>query len=187
MNQEYEKRKAAILKCVDVNFKAPTDFMEPFHNSVFIKKQGNVEEYTTETGIMLLGGSAVKSSTSNTGRSNVVTPNIGIVVAVGPQVQEYIMPGLRVYFNQNLDLTFRVRGVEYIMAHQDDVYGAIPDNVYVSMDVKDERELTREEGIEREANYQKNRKTADENKKDELNEIQKKLKEKGINPKPYNA
>lgn len=152
-----------INKCVDKNFTPPKNFIVPFAYSVMVKKEEQ-QEIITESGLILGQGKA----------RNTVTPNIGIVYAVGPKCPEYIKPGLRVYFNQNNDLEYWVSGGFYHMCHIDELYGAIPDNVLVSMDTKSDKEIAREDGLIRESGYQERKKAHDENIEDRLKELAKK-------------
>lgn len=154
-----------ILHCVDPNFKTPPNFIIPFEGTVIVKKleQG---EITTDAGITIIGG----------GARNTVKPNIGVVYAVGPKAPEYIKPGLKVYFNQNVDLEFWISGGFYHMMYHHDVYGAIPDNSMVTMDTKGVKEMVREDKLSHEAGYQERKKKADENQMDSIIEKAKKFK-----------
>ena len=140
----YNELKSKILKCVDHSFKIPNNVPIPFEYSVIVEqlKQNMV---TTEGGIIV----------GDVGARNVLKPNIGIIIAVGPKVPDYLVPKLRVYFNQNIDLEYLFGGRYYKMSHYSDFYCAIPENVLVSMDTKDDKELTREDLVARDENYQK--------------------------------
>ncbi len=163
----YNELKAKILKCVDHSFKIPDTIPIPFEYSVIVE-QSRQNEVTTEGGIIL----------GDVGARNVLKPNIGTIVAVGPKVPDYLVPKLRVYFNQNIDLEYLFAGKYYKMSHYSDFYCAIPENTLVSMDTKGEKELTREDLVARDENYQKNSviKTADELNAKEITEKLKKSK-----------
>lgn len=143
-NARYNELKAKIAKCVDHSFNIPTNIPIPFEYSVIVE-QLRQNEVTTEGGIII----------GDVGARNVLKPNIGIIVAVGPKVPDYLVPKLRVYFNQNIDLEYLFAGRYYKMSHYSDFYCAIPENVLVSMDVKNDKELTREDLVSRDENYQK--------------------------------
>lgn len=161
----YEELKDLIIACVNPQFKQPKDFIIPFEQTVIIRKDGNDETYTTETGIMLL------DSSLNSKTENVVTPNIGTVMAVGPTVPEYIRPGLKVYFNQNSDLEYRIAGGYYHMVSSYDVYAAIPTGAYVTMDTRTPKEIARGKKIKEEKGYQERKNVFEENAKDKKEQI----------------
>lgn len=164
-NNQQSSIEQQILHCVDKNFKVPKDFIIPFEGTVIVKKLEQAE-ITTDSGLIIGGVKA----------RNIVTPNIGIVYAVGPRVPEYIKAGLKVYFNQNVDLEFWISGGFYHMMFHHDVYGAIPENSLVTMDTKQDKEIIREDALIREEGYQDRKKQHDSNLEDKLAELAKKYK-----------
>jgi len=140
----YDELKEQILRCIDNNFVMPKNLPIPFERSVIVKQSENIQ-ITTESGL-ILGGIEAK---------NILKPNIGIIVAVGPKVPDYLVPKLRVYFNQNLDFEYFIGGAYYKMSDFQDFYAAIPEDALISMDTKDDKELAREKLIEQEENYTK--------------------------------
>jgi len=160
----YNELKAKIAQCVEHSYVIPDKVPIPFEGSVIVE-QVKQQEVKTLNGIIL----------TDTEARNVLRPNIGIIIAVGPKVPDYLVPKLRVYFNQNIDLEYLFGGRYYKMSHYSDFYCAIPENVLVSMDTKDDKELTREDLVSRDENYQKNSviKSAEEL---DAKEIEQKLK-----------
>lgn len=164
----YDSIKEQILKHIDPEFKQPEDFTIPFEFSVVIKKidMGPIQ---TDTGIILGAGKA----------SNRVFPHVGVIVAAGPKAPDYLVPGLRVYFSQNEDLEFWIGSGFYHMMHYTSVYSTVPASAFVTMDTKDDRELAREKGIEREEGYQERVKLFEDNEMDKNQELIKKIKNGG--------
>ncbi len=138
----YDELKKEILKCIDHSFVMPKRLPIPFERSVIVKQLDQVE-VTTNSGL-IIGGIEAK---------NILKPNIGIIVAVGPKVPDYLVPKLRVYFNQNIDFEYYIGGAYYKMSDFSDFYAAIPEDALVSMDTKDDKELAREKQIADEAAY----------------------------------
>ncbi len=163
----YNELKLKIAECIEHSYVIPDKVPIPFEGSVIVE-QVKQQEVKTLSGILL----------TDTEARNVLRPNIGIIVAVGPKVPDYLVPKLRVYFNQNVDFEYFMGGRYYKMSHFSDFYSAIPDGVLVSMDTKDEKEMTREDLVQRDENYQKNSiiKSADELNSKEIEDKLKKSK-----------
>jgi len=171
----YDELKAQILKCIDKDYVMPKNIPYPFERAVLIK-QLEQEEVRTESNIIIGGINA----------NNVLKPNIGIVVAVGPKVPDYIIPKLRVYFNQNIDLEYFIGGQFYKMSDYSDIYAAIPEGTLTAMDNKDDKQVLREKNILANSNYELVRKSKEEEEKDAKDFLKKKGKTI-ILPKGFNA
>lgn len=170
INERYEALKKEIAKCIDHGYELPKNVPPPFERSVLIKQLDQIE-VKTESGLILGGEASARAN-------NVMRPNVGIVVAVGPRVPDYIVPKLRVYFNQNIDLEYFIGGQFYKMSDWSDLYAGIPDNVLVGMDTKDDKQIMREKKMDQEMNYNlanKIREDEEKNRK-ELEAIAKKSK-----------
>lgn len=163
-SNHYQEMKEKIAKCIDHNFVLPKNIPYPFERSVLIKELDQVE-VKTQGGIIMGAGRKAE---------NVLRPNIGVIVATGPKVPDYLVPKLRVYFNQNIDLEYLIGGEYYKMSDFMDIYAAIPENTFVSMDTKDEKEMTREGLMERQEGYNEKSIIRDLNELDEK-ELKKKL------------
>lgn len=168
-NKRYEELRADILKCVDNDYQMPKNIPLPFGRSVLLKQLDQVE-VKTGSGILMGGIDA----------NNIMKPNIGIVVAVGPSVPDYIMPRLRVYFNQNVDLEYFIGGAYYKMTDFGDVYAAIPEGTLTSMDTKDDKQVMREKKIVDGSNYEIKRKSKEEEEKDAIDFLNSKKKKSTI-------
>lgn len=154
-NKRYEELKGEILKCIDKEYQMPKNIPIPFGRSVLIKQLAQTE-VKSGAGLIIGGIEA----------NNVMKPNIGVVVAVGPQVPDYIMPKLRVYFNQNIDLEYFIGGGYYKMSDYSDIYAAIPEGTLTSMDTKDDKQVMREKKVVDAGNYELKRKSKEEEEKD---------------------
>ena len=174
-NKRYEELKSQILKCIDKDFVMPKNIPLPFERAVLIK-QLEQEEVRTESNLIIGGINA----------NNVLKPNIGIVIAVGPKVPDYIIPKLRVYFNQNIDLEYLIGGAFYKMSDYSDIYAAIPEGTLTSMDTKDDKQVLREKRMVDGANYELKVKSREEEEKDAKDFINSK-KKKIILPGNFNA
>lgn len=161
----YEHLREQILKCIDKDYIMPKNIPYPFERAVLIK-QLEQEEIRTESNIIIGGINA----------NNVLKPNIGIVVAVGPKVPDYIIPKLRVYFNQNIDLEYFIGGTFYKMSDYSDIYAAIPEGTLTSMDTKDDKQVLREKRTIDSSNYELKRKSKEEEEKDVKDFLKKKGK-----------
>lgn len=93
----------------------------PLYKDVLIKKtkQG---EMKTKTGI-ILGGM---------GAENVIEPNEGIVVAVGPMCSEFVRLGVKYKFSQRMDSWYMHEGEEYIMADEAALRFVVPSDDFVA-------------------------------------------------------
>ena len=152
MENRYEQLKKEILKCIDNTYVMPKNIPTPFGRAVLIK-QLEQTEVTTDSGLIIGGIKA----------NNVLRPNIGIIVAVGPDVPEYLIPRLRVYFNQNIDLEYFIGGQFYKMSDYSDIYATIPEGTLTSMDTKSDKEVHREKAMSDEASYNERIKGKDNN------------------------
>jgi len=149
--ERYEQVKKEILKCIDNKFVMPKNLPIPFERSVIVKQMDNVS-IVSESGL-ILGGIEAR---------NILKPNIGIIVAVGPKVPDYLVPKLRVYFNQNIDFEYFIGGAYYKMSDFSDFYAAVPEDALVSMDTKTDKELAREDLISQNESYENRTKGMDD-------------------------
>ncbi len=140
--ERYEQLKKEILKCIDTKFVMPKNLPLPFERSVIVKQLDQVQ-ITTPSGLIVGGIEA----------QNILKPNIGIIVAVGPKVPDYLVPKLRVYFNQNIDFEYFIGGAYYKMSDYSDFYAAIPEDALISMDTKSDKEIARENLISQAQGY----------------------------------
>jgi len=153
-----------ITDSVDPNFKTPEGFLIPLKKSVVIKKQGATEAMTTENGIIIPEIAA----------ANTNIPNIGIVYAVGPEVDVLLQPGQRVYFNQYANLEVLIKGNIYIMISEHDVYGVLPDKAWVSIDNKTEKQVRQEKKLNQLGDFLQKKHVKDQNELDLKSELSKK-------------
>jgi len=170
-----ELRREAALKrlkeSIDPAFKKPSSFMVPFKKSVIINKVGNTESMQTEGGIIIPDTVTRKS----------MVPNIGIIYAVGIDCEEYLQEGMKVSFSEYADLEILIAGKPYFMVHEDNVYGAMPDKTFARMSPKNDKEIVREDALNREIDFLPKNKLRNDNQMDQLEEIAKKNKKRTIN------
>jgi len=124
--ERYEKAYRALQKAfIDVkgiqNIKAQ---LVPFNHTVLIKKMDTGDNQTTAGGILL----AQTSSVDN------IKPNMGVIVAVGPECSELCMVGLTIAYNQFANLEVFMKGDFYHIIHEDDIHFAVANHVPVMMD-----------------------------------------------------
>lgn len=115
----------------------------PLQDMIWLRKVENTI-LTTESGL-ILGTAEVE---------NLVTPNTGVIMAVGPKVEAYLIPGLKVLYNPMLERNeaIRIKGKDYIRARVMDIYTILPPDAYIWTRVKSHAELQREatrEGFKR--------------------------------------
>jgi len=161
----YEQLKKEILKCIDKDYVMPKNIPLPFERSVLYKQLDQIE--VKSTGGLILGSDAAM------GASNVLRPNIGIVVAVGPKVPDYIIPRLMAYFNQNNDLEYFIGGAYYKMCDYSDLHAAIPEGTLTSIDLKDDKEQLREKRMDESASFEARMKIKGDEEKDVLDFLKK--------------
>lgn len=162
METEKTARYAAMTKQIDnytvKNFQAPMGFIIPLKRSVIIEQVSNEFLHTTASGIIIAEGGANNSS----------TPMVGTIIAVGPECPEYLRPGQKVVCNQYANLEIQLYGKVYIKMDDNDVYGILPDNAFVSVDNKSADEVLREKMIDRSKQYNKKKIILDANDKDKF-------------------
>ncbi len=163
-NTRYEELAAKINAYTDKNFKAPEGFIIPLKKSVIFKKRGNVEAVTTEAGLIIPDIVA----------QNTIVPNIGVIYAVGPEVDPLLQPGQVVYVNQFANLEIFHKGEIYMMVDEREVYGILPERTFVSIENKSSREVDREKRMDRQEKYHDKKTILDLNELDRKQEIAKK-------------
>jgi co-chaperonin GroES (HSP10) len=139
--ERYKKAYAALQKAF-VTVKGiqniKTEFV-PFNNTVLVKKLVSTNENQTESGIILPDGSYEKS----------IKPNIGVIVASGPECNDLVIPGIKIAYSQFANLEVFVRGEFYHVIHDHDIHFALTDRVYAVMDGKTDKEARSEKGSKR--------------------------------------
>lgn len=124
---EKEKTAAEIATEKIRNMKPHRDYVPvenmpiPLYKDVLIKKtkQGEIK---TKSGI-ILGGM---------GAENVIEPNEGIIMAVGPMCSEFVKLGLKYKFSQRMDSWYVHEGEEYIMADEAALRFIVPSDDFVA-------------------------------------------------------
>jgi len=124
--ERYEKAYRALQKAfIDVkgihNIKASC---VAFNHTVIIKKVMGGQEQTTEGGLIIAETSSVNS----------IKPNIGIVVAAGPDCSDLVIPGIKIAYNQFANLEVFIRGEFYHVIHEHDIHCALTNETVVMMD-----------------------------------------------------
>jgi len=131
--ERYKKAYEALLKAfVDVkgiqNIKASC---VAFNHTVLIKKVSGGQEQQTEGGIFVPDSSSVNS----------LKPNIGIVVAAGPECSELVIPGLKIAYNQFANLEIFIRGEFYHVIHEHDIHCALTNDTIAMVDQLTDKEV----------------------------------------------
>lgn len=164
--QIYEEAIATIP--LMENFSVPPGFPIPLKNTVYIKQLTGEEGenvHKTEAGILIL---------ENSSAANVIVPHTGVVMAVGIDCSDYLVPGQKIIYNKYADVTIRIFGQEYIRLNEaTDVYGILPPDSWVREGVKDDRWLFREKRKKEFADYEGRKERHDANEKDRLTEAKK--------------
>jgi co-chaperonin GroES (HSP10) len=124
----YEALKKAFVEVKGMqNIKASC---VAFNHTVIIKKVMGGQEQTTEGGLILAETSDVNS----------IKPNVGIIVAAGPECSELVIPGIKIAYNQFANLEVFIRGEFYHVIHEHDIHCALTSDTPVMMDTLSDKE-----------------------------------------------
>jgi len=93
----------------------------PLFKGILIKKT-KVAERKTKTGIIMPGQTA----------ENVISPNEGILMAVGPLCSPFSKIGLKYQYSSYVDTLFYHEGEEYYMADENHLHYVVPSDEFVS-------------------------------------------------------
>lgn len=164
--ERYKKAYDALKKAfVDVkgmqNIKASC---VAFNHTVLIKKVMGGQEQETEGGIILAESSGVNS----------IKPNIGIIVAAGPECSELVIPGLKIAYNQYANLEIFIRGEFYHVIHEQDIHCALANDTIAMVDQKTDKEIGTEKRIKQDKIAAKVFAQRDEEFKDKIDFLNKK-------------
>lgn len=154
-----------VKSFVDKDFKVPTGFPIPLKDFLYAKRVGNDTAQTTEAGVMLVQSSAV----------NVKLPHTAIVYAVSPFCSEYLMPGIKIYYNPFVDVEVMIGGVPYLKMHENtDVWGILPPKAWVYEGIKTASHVAREKDLKMWDEFEKRKMLKDLNDWDKEQELKKK-------------
>ncbi len=118
----YDALKKAFVSVKGVqNIKAS---VVAFNKTVIIKKLTSGQDQQTEGGLIIADTSSVNS----------IKPNIGIIVAAGPDCSELVIPGIKIAYNQFANLEIFIRGEFYHVISEHDIHCALTDDTIVMMD-----------------------------------------------------
>lgn len=151
----YNEIKEQLKNCINHDYKLPSIIPIPLEGSVLYKQIA--VEIKTEAGLEI-----AKTNSAE----NVQTPNVGVIIAVGPKVPDYLVPKLTAYFNQNNDLEYFVGGQFYKSCHYHDVLFGLPIGTFTSIDNISDKQVEKERIIARDEAYNKKRIIIDLNNKD---------------------
>lgn len=138
--EEKYKKAYEALKRAFVNVKGVQNIKAScvaFNNTVIIKKIQSGHEAVTEGGLIVPESSSVNS----------IKPNIGIIVAAGPECSNLVFPGLKIAYNQFANLEVFIRGEFYHVIHEADIHCALTDDAFVLADGKTDKEIRTEKGL----------------------------------------
>jgi len=164
-------KKRALLQAVnelaDPNFKVPNGFVIPLGKQIYVKKEvGQKELGVTEAGIIM----------PNTPSANTIIPNVGVVYAVGPEVSDFIFPGLRVSYQEYEYFEVMIKGITYIRMYDHELLGILPPSSYVYQGVRSPEYLRRVSMLKRWRDFAPKSDLRDENRIDKETELTKKKK-----------
>ena len=164
-------KKRALLQAVselaDPKFKVPNGFVIPLGKQIYVKKEvGQKGLNETEGGIIL----------PETVSSNTVIPNVGIVYAVGPEVNDFIFPGLKVCYQEYDYFEVMIKGISYLRMYDHELLGILPPESYVYQGVRSEAYLRRVSKMKMWAEFHPKNELREENKTDKAVELSKKKK-----------
>lgn len=162
----YESMMEEIKLRSPKDFVPPDGFVIPLRDSVLVKQINNKFLQKSAGGILLV----------DSGADNSTTPMAGLLMAVGPECPEYLIPGQRVICNQYANLEISLYGETYVKMDARDVYGILPDEAYVAIDKKDSKEVRTEKKIGEMQGYQKRKGKHDQNALDKAQELAKGIK-----------
>jgi len=145
---------------LDKEYKPVPNLPIPLHIGVLIKKLPKPKSVSL---IPLATGDAQEIIHAE--GDNAREPNLGIIMAVGPDCSPFVRVGLRCFWDVNQTGTFRHEGVDYYRMDHYCVYYIVPDASTIDkVEVKDARQVR----LEKKQSFQK--KALNEIHQDDLNE-----------------
>lgn len=166
-------KKQALMEAVnqitiDPEFRIPNGFMIPLRNQLYVKRENkSFGQNMTDTGIII-------PETSN----NTVIPDVGTVYAVGDEVSDFLLPGLKVCF-QGGDIQYMevmIGGNTYLRMYEHEILGILPPKSFVYQGVRSEAYLRRVKGMKQWIDFTQKKNNKDANELDKTEELEKKKK-----------
>lgn len=156
-----------VQKFVDPSFKIPEGMPIPLKDFIYAKRVGNDSTQSTEAGVILVPSNAV----------NVKLPHTAVVYAVSPYCSEYLIPGIKIYYNPFVDVEVMINGTAYLKMHENtDVWGILPPKAWVYEGIKTASQVDREKTLGQWEGFEKRKAHKDLNDFDKKTEIEKKLR-----------
>lgn len=158
----------AVESLIDKSLKIPNGFPIPLRNQLFLKKmESQKNQLITEAGLMVIEG------------ANTVRAAEGLVYAVGPEVSDFVIPGIRVMYDGSFQFPeITIKGIPYIRMYEHEVLCIIPHDAYVYQGVYSEKYLRRYNKIKMWNDFNPKNELRYENQADKEAELAKKKNKK---------
>lgn len=174
MTEIEQSRKEQMLKDVmafpiNETFSMPKGFPIPLNKRLFVKRISDAGGMTEK---VLEGGQKIILASS----TNTIIPDTAVIYAVGPEVTEFLYPGLTVMLNPHAQIEVMYAGEVYIHCHEVDVNGILPPKTYVHAGTKSQKQMLTEKHLKDLEGYEERKEKADLNALDKQMERLKKLK-----------
>ncbi len=165
-----EIKKQALLEPIialkDPKFVVPPGMLIPLKTQVY------VQQITTNSGNQKSQGGIILPTVS----PNTVVPFTGQLVCVGYECDDFIFPGLFIWYNGQIQyMEVMIGGKIYLRMWQDDILGILPPDTYVYQGVHSAEYMRRKERMEQFEGYYQRRDIRLANEQDKTNEAYKKL------------
>lgn len=166
-------KKQALMEAVkeipvDKDFLMPNGFLIPLRNQLYIKRENkSFGLNVTNTGIIIPEKS-----------DNTIVPDVGTVYAVGDEVSDFLLPGLKVCFQgghiQYMEVM--INGETYLRMYEHEILGILPPKSFVYQGVRSDHYLRRVKRIKEFADFGIRKGVKDANDLDKTDELAKKKK-----------
>lgn len=168
LNEKQQHLLEQVKSFIEKDFKIPAGMPIPLKDFIYAKRVGNDGQQTTESGLIIASSSV-----------NTKLPHTAIVYAVSPFCSEYLIPGIKIYYNPFVDVEVMINGIAYLKMHENtDVWGIMPPKTWVYEGVKDVNQVAREKSLKEWDGFATRKAQKDANDYDRQVEIDKKLKKK---------
>src|SRR4249919_4169236 len=137
VNSKKEIYHEAIDAIPRVEMDIPFAFPIPLKNSVFVKQITGAEGermQKRESGLIIFQQTSLDET--------VVIPNVAVIMAVGIECSEYLVPGMKIIYNRYAEEKVMIYGDEYLRLNEaTDIYAILPPEAYVMPKLKGYRFL----------------------------------------------